>query len=80
MNYQTSETLTPIYQGLTETEAKTKAEERDEHFRSLIEDGRHNVITMDLRGNRVNAEFEKGKVKQVMAWQDPGNGKWQDYF
>ena len=62
----TVETATPVLVGLTEDEAAAAAEALDWVLRVTRIDGEDQVVTMDLRENRVNVEVTDGEVTAVL--------------
>ncbi len=53
------------YEGLTEAEAVTKADEADVTYRIAVRDGEHFPLTMDYNPERINFTVEDGVVTRA---------------
>jgi hypothetical protein len=62
----TIEAATPVLVGLTEQEAAAAAEALDWELRVTRIDGEDQVVTLDLRENRVNVAVVDGEVTEVL--------------
>ena len=54
--------------GLSESEAKNKADSEHLAFRIMCRDGKQKTGTADLRRDRVNVSIDKGKVTSAFRY------------